>query len=67
MAKKNEEIHKRDTKYYTEYICHQFPDLHNQISGEFQLQKQPTVTFFKQNFLKKFAVFTGNISVGISF
>ena len=47
MAKKNEEIHKRDTKYYTEYICHQFPDLHNQISREFQLQKQPTVTFFK--------------------
>ena len=24
----NEEIHDKDTKYYIEYICHQFPDLH---------------------------------------
>ena len=26
IAKKNEEIHDRDTKYYIENICHQFPD-----------------------------------------
>ena len=49
----------RDTKYYIENICHQFPDLHNQIPVEFQVQKQPPVVFFKENFLKKFAIFTG--------
>ena len=48
--KKNEEIHNRDTKYYIENICHQFPDLYNQIPGEFQVQKQPPVVLFK--FLK---------------
>ena len=46
-SEKNEKIHIRDTKYYIENICHQFPDLYNQISGEFQVQKQPPVVFFK--------------------
>ena len=45
--KKNEEIHNRDTKYYIENICQQFPDLYNQILGEFQVQKQSPVVFFK--------------------
>ena len=27
-SEKNEEIHDRDTKYYIERICHQFPDLY---------------------------------------
>ena len=49
-SEKNEEIHNRDTKYYIENICHQFPDLYNQIPGEFQVQKQPPVVLFK--FLK---------------
>ena len=40
-------MHKRETKYYIENLCHQFPDLHNQILGEFQVQKQPPVVFFK--------------------
>ena len=29
-----------DTKHYIENICHQFPDLNNQIPDEFQVQKQ---------------------------
>ena len=33
-----------------ENIVQQFPDLYNQIPGEFQVQKQPPVGFFK--FLK---------------
>ena len=40
-------MHNRDTKYYIENICHQFPDLYNQIPREFQVQKQPLVVFFK--------------------
>ena len=28
----------RDTKYYIENICHQFPHLYNQDPDEFQLQ-----------------------------
>ena len=51
MYYKNEEIHNRNTKYYIENICHQFPDLCNQIPGEFQVQKQPPMVFFK--FLKR--------------
>ena len=46
----NEEIHNRDTKCYIENTCHQSSDLFNQIPGEFQVQKQPLVVFFK--FLK---------------
>ena len=46
-SEKNEEIHNRDTKCYIEKICHQFPDLCNQIPSEFQLQKQPPAVFFK--------------------
>ena len=34
-------------KYFIENICHQLPDLYNQIPGEFQVQKQPPVVFFK--------------------
>ena len=47
--KKNEEIHNRDTKYYIENICHQFPDLYmcHQIPDVFKAQKQPPVVFFK--------------------
>ena len=47
IAKKNEEIYNRETKYYIENVCHRFPDSHNQIPGEFQVQKQPPVVFFK--------------------
>ena len=46
-SKKDEEIHNRDTKYFVENISHQFPDLYNQIPGEFQVQKQPPVVFIK--------------------
>ena len=45
-SEKNEEIHSRDTKYFIGNICHQLPDLYNQIPGEFQVQKQPPVVFF---------------------
>ena len=47
--KNNEEIHNRDTKYYIENICHQFPDLYmcHQIPDVFKAQKQPPVVFFK--------------------
>ena len=33
--------------YYIQNICHQFPDLHNQIPSEFQVRKQPPVVIFK--------------------
>ena len=46
-SEKNEEIHNRDTKCYIEKICHQFPDLCNQIPSEFHLQEQPPAVFFK--------------------
>ena len=46
-SKKIEAMHNRDIKYYIENICHQFPDLYNQIPGELQVQKQPPVVFFK--------------------
>ena len=46
-SKKIEEIHNRDTTYYIENMCHQFPDLYNQILGEFHIQKQPPMVFFK--------------------
>ena len=46
-SEKNDETHNRDTKCYVENICDQFSDLHNQIPGELQVQKQTPVVFFK--------------------
>ena len=43
-------LHDKDTKYYIENICHQFPDLYtvcHQIPYEYIVQKQPTVEFFR--------------------
>ena len=34
-SEKNQDIPNRDTKYYIENICHHFPDLYNQIPGDF--------------------------------
>ena len=37
-------MHNRDTKYYIENVCHQSPDLFNQIPGEFQVQQHCNFT-----------------------
>ena len=47
-SEKNEEIRNRGTKYYIENIYFQYnPDFYNQITDEFQVQRQPPVVFFK--------------------
>ena len=58
-------MHNRDTKYYIENICRQFPDLYNQIPREFEVQNQPPVVFFK--FSKGSSYSHENICVGVSF
>ena len=39
-------LHDKDTKYYIENICHQFPD-------EYIVQKQPPLVFFRPATLLK--------------